>query len=125
MSASTQDRRVVVTGMGVIHQLGQDVGTFWSSLIAGKSGVGTVTRCDITDYTCKVGSEVTDFDPGAYMDPKEARRTDRYVQMAVAATKVALQHGGIDVSKLDADRFGVVIGSGVGGMETIDEQSKR
>jgi 3-oxoacyl-[acyl-carrier-protein] synthase II len=126
MSEAIQRQRVVVTGIGTVTSYGDGVGTFWENLLAGKSGIDTVKSFDVTDYPSKVGSEALHFDAGLYMDPKEARRNDRYTQFAVAASRLALKDAAIeDTSKLDADRFGVLIGSGIGGMITIQTQSRR
>jgi 3-oxoacyl-[acyl-carrier-protein] synthase II len=126
MSEVIEKQRVVITGIGTVTNFGDGVATLWDSLLAGKSGIDTVQSFDITDYASKVGSECLHFKPGDYMDPKEARRNDRYTQFAVAASRLALKDAGIeDTSKLDADRFGVLIGSGIGGMLTIQTQSRR
>lgn len=119
------EKRIVVTGIGVVHGLGLGVDSFFDNLVSGKSGIAKVETFDVTDYPSKVGSEVKDFDPANYMDPKEARRNDRYTHFAMAASKLALEDGSADVTKLDAERFGVLIGSGIGGMNTIEEQSFR
>jgi len=124
MTNYAEKRRVVVTGIGIVSSLGHDIDTFWESLIAGKSGIRKVTRFDTSAYPTKVGAEVLDFDPSEYMDPKEARRNDRYTQFAVAGTRLALTDADLDTTKLDPSRIGVLIGSGIGGMETIENQSK-
>jgi 3-oxoacyl-[acyl-carrier-protein] synthase II len=125
MDEALKRQRVVITGIGTVTCYGNGVASFWDSLLAGKPGIDTVTSFDITDYPSKVGSEVRDFNPGEFMDPKEARRNDRYTQLAVASSKLALADAGIDPTKLDADRFGVIVGSGIGGMQTIQTQSRR
>ncbi|MGZ0657638.1 beta-ketoacyl-ACP synthase II [Coraliomargarita sp. W4R53] len=126
MSEAIEKQRVVITGIGTVTSYGDGVETFWDNLLAGKSGIDTVKSFDITDYPSKVGAECTNFNAGQYMDPKEARRNDRYTQFAVAASRLALKDAGIeDTSKIDADRFGVFIGSGIGGMLTIQTQSRR
>jgi 3-oxoacyl-[acyl-carrier-protein] synthase II len=126
MSEVIEKQRVVITGIGTVTSYGDGVETFWDNILAGKSGIDTVKSFDITDYASKVGAECVDFKPGDYMDPKEARRNDRYTQFAVAASRLALKDAGIeDTSKLDPDRFGVLIGSGIGGMLTIQTQSRR
>lgn len=117
--------KIVITGMGVISSLGKDVDTFWANLLAGKSGIGNVTRFDTEGIACKVGAEVTDFDPAEYMDPREARRRDLYTQYAVAASGLAIKDAALDLEAVDSDRFGVIIGSGIGGMETIGDQTFR
>lgn len=98
---------------------------FWEAVLAGKSGIDTVTSFDATDYPCKVGAEVRDFQIGDFMDIKEARRNDRYTHFAVATAKLALSDAGVDPTKVDPERFGVLVGSGIGGMETIQTQSRR
>ncbi|MEN9536653.1 MAG: hypothetical protein RLZZ178_650, partial [Verrucomicrobiota bacterium] len=124
MSSDRKSRRVVVTGIGSLTALGHDNATFWDALIKGRSGISRVTRFDPTDFPSKVGAEVRDFDPAKFMDAKEAKRNDRYTQYAVAASRLAIQDAGVDVTKLDSERFGVIIGSGIGGMETIENQAR-
>jgi len=95
---------------------------FWDSLVSGKSGIGPVTLFDPEGCTSKVASEVKDFDPSDYMDPKEARRNDRYAQFAVGAAKLAVEDAGIDIDSCDKSRVGVLVGSGIGGLGTIERQ---
>jgi 3-oxoacyl-[acyl-carrier-protein] synthase II len=90
----------------------------------GRSGISRLTRFDPTDFPTKVGAEIKEFDPGKYMDPKEAKRNDRYTQYAVAASRMAVEDAKLDVNKIDSEKFGVIIGSGIGGMETIEAQSR-
>lgn len=116
--------RVVITGMGVVHSLGCDVETFWDAIKAGKSGIRTVTRFDVTEYPTKVAAEIRDFDASAYIDKKESRRMDRFVQYAIVAASQAVTQSGIDFSTMDPYRAGVVIGSGIGGIDTIEENSR-
>lgn len=116
--------RVVITGLGVVSPIGKDWKTFWNSLIEGKSGVGPVTHFDATEYPTRIAAEVKDFDPGQYMDKKEARRMDRFVQLAVAASKLAMEDAKLDMSQEDPHRVGVYIGSGIGGLGTMEEQHK-
>jgi 3-oxoacyl-[acyl-carrier-protein] synthase II len=126
MSRTFERKRVVVTGIGTVTNYGDGVESFWRNLLAGQSGIDAVKSFDTTDYPSKIGSECLHFDPNLYMDPKEARRNDRYTQLAVAASRLALKDASLeDTSKLDADRFGVLIGSGIGGMLTIQTQSRR
>ena len=115
-------RRVVITGVGVISPIGNDRSTFWNNLIAGKSGVGPITQFDPSDFPVRIAAEVKDFDPLDYLERKEARRMDRFVQFAVAASRMALEDAGLDMSKEDPDRVGVYIGSGIGGLATWEEQ---
>jgi len=125
MNEVRKTNRVVVTGIGTVNSHGLGIDAMWEALLAGKSGLDSVTSFDTTDYPCKVGAEVRDFKPGDFMDPKEARRNDRYTQFAVAASKLALSDAAVDTTKVDPERFGVLIGSGIGGMETIQTQSRR
>jgi len=125
MGEALRKQRVVVTGVGAITSFGKGAEILWNSLLAGKSSISRISSFDTTDYPSKVGSEVKDFDVSEFMDSKEAKRNDRYTQFAVAASKLALENAGIDPTKLNADRFGVLIGSGIGGMLTIQTQSRR
>ena len=125
MSADIERKRVVITGIGTVTSYGDGVETFWDNLLAGKSGISRVESFDVTEYASQIGSECLHFKPGDYMDPKEARRNDRYTQFAVAGARLALQDAGIDTENVDSDRFGVLIGSGIGGMLTIQTQSRR
>jgi 3-oxoacyl-[acyl-carrier-protein] synthase II len=124
VSSAHNPRRVVVTGIGCLSALGHDTEAFWDGLTKGRSGIGRITRFDPTDFPSKVGAEVRDFDPGKFMDPKEAKRNDRYTQYAVAASRMAVNDAKLDVTKVDSERFGVIIGSGIGGMETIENQAR-
>ena len=125
MEEAFKRNRVVVTGIGTISSLGVGIEPFWENILAGKSGIDHVSSFDASEYPSKVGSEVRDFNAGDYMDPKEARRNDRYTHFSVAATRLALSHAGLDTSSLDPDRIGVLVGSGIGGMITIQTQSRR
>jgi 3-oxoacyl-[acyl-carrier-protein] synthase II len=116
------ERRVVITGIGVLTPLGCELEVFWQNLLAGKSGIAPVTRFDTTAFDCKIGGEVRDFKPEEFMPIKETRRTDRFTQYAVGAAKKAMADSGIDLSKEDVNRIGVLVGSGIGGMETIENQ---
>jgi 3-oxoacyl-[acyl-carrier-protein] synthase II len=115
-------KRVVVTGMGAVTPLGIGVNTFWQNLITGKSGIVPVSRFDTSELLTKIAGEVKDFVPTSYMEKKEARRMDRFTQFAVAGARMALDDAKIDLEKFDKDRIGVVLGSGIGGMETLEEQ---
>jgi len=115
-------RRVVVTGLGVISPVGNDIPTFWNNLLQGRSGVSRIERFDVSAYPTKIAAQVKDFNPGDFLSRKEARRMDRFVQFACAATKMALEDAGIAVDSALADRMGVWIGSGIGGLETYETQ---
>lgn len=111
-------RRVVITGMGAVTPVGCDVKTFWDSLINGKNGIDIVTRFDVTDFKAKLAAEIKDFDPLQYMEKSEIRKSDKFVQYAIAAASQAVADSGID-GKIAPERFGVYYGSGVGGFETF------
>lgn len=117
-------RRVVITGTGVIHALGKDSATFWNAIKEGKNGISKVTKLDCSMLETKVASEITDFDPTLYMDKKEAKRMDLFTQYAMAATSLAIKEAGLDVSKEDPFRIGVLIGSGIGGIQTLEDQKQ-
>lgn len=116
--------RVVITGFGLITPVGHTIEDFWNSLINGKSGVGPVAAFDASEYPTRIAAEVKNFDPLDYMDKKDVRRTDRFVQFAIAASKNALKHAGISMDAVDAEKVGVYIGSGIGGLTTFEEQHK-
>ena len=114
-------RRVVVTGMGAVTPIGNDVDTFWTSLVSGKSGIDFITRFDTTDYKVKLAGEVKDFHPADYMDKALLRKTDLFCQFAMAAAKQAMDDSGIS-GKVEPERLGVYVGSGIGGMTTFMEE---
>lgn len=117
--------RVVVTGMGAITPIGNDVESFWNGLKEKKVGIGPITQFDTTDYKVKIAAEVKDFDPKAYMDPKAAKRMERFSQFAVAAAKEALEDAGIDMEKEDPFRVGVSVGSGIGSLQSMEREYKK
>lgn len=117
-------RRVVVTGCGLVTSMGKDIDTFWNNIKEGNSGISLVERFDTTNFPTKVGAEVKDFEPGLYMDKKEAKRMDRFTQFAIAASKFAIENAKLNVDEIDQTRFGVTIGSGIGGIETIEDQQE-
>jgi 3-oxoacyl-[acyl-carrier-protein] synthase II len=121
-SPSSISRRVVITGLGAVHGLGHDVNSFWASLLAGRSGIDRVSHFDPKDFASQIGAEVRNWDPALHMDPKEVRRNDRYTHFGFVASKQAVQDSGIDMVKEDGDRVGVIIGSGIGGMDTFESQ---
>lgn len=121
MTELADSQRVVVTGLGAITPLGLDVDSFFQGLLQGKNGISRVESFDTEKFTCKIGGEIKDFDPTTYMDPKEARRNDRFVHFAFGATKQAVADAGLDMDQEDPDRVGVFIGSGIGGMDTIEK----
>jgi len=120
------ERRVVVTGMGVVSPVGNDLETFWESLIKGRSGIGHFEAFDSTAYDCKIAGEVKSFEAVKYFkNPKTVKRTDRFTQFAMAGTKMALEDSGIDLETVDRTRFGVMIGSGIGGLYSMEEEAHR
>ncbi|MFB0847253.1 beta-ketoacyl-ACP synthase II [Paenibacillus oleatilyticus] len=118
-------QRVVITGLGVMSALGRDLETFWGNLLSGKSGVSAIESFDVSEYPTRIAAEIKDFNPEDYFDKKEARRMDRFVQFAVAATITALKDAGLSVKEdTDPERVGVYVGSGIGGLSTWEEQHK-
>jgi 3-oxoacyl-[acyl-carrier-protein] synthase II len=116
-------RRVVVTGIGVISPIGNDLKSFWGNLVEGKSGIREITQFDPSTFDCHIAGEVREFDPKPYFkNPKDIRRSDRYTHLAMAAAKLALEDSGIDLEKVDRSRFGVLMGSGIGGLKTLEDQ---
>ncbi len=118
------NKRVVITGMGVVSPVGIGLDEFWSALTAGISGIGTITKFDPSEYNSKIAGEVKNFNPTDYIEKKEARRMDKFAQFAVAATDMAIKDAGLDLEKEKRERIGVIIGSGIGGMETLWEQAQ-
>lgn len=118
----TPGRRVVVTGIGVVSPIGTGKDAFWAGLMAAESGVGRITRFDPSGYETTIAAEVRDFDPTTYMDKKEVRRNDRFVQFAYASARMALEDARFSITPQNADQVGVVIGSGIGGAETWERQ---
>lgn len=119
------DRRVVITGLGVISSLGETVPEFWRRLLAGESGIGPITQFDATQYEARIAGEVTTFDPAKYIDGREIKRIDRFAQFALAAAGQAIAESGLDFTKSEPYRTGVVIGSGIGGLHELEAQFER
>lgn len=118
-------KRVVVTGMATITPIGNDLATSWRNLLAGVSGAGPITRFDATGYDTTFACEVKDFDPATHMPPKQARRMDHFTQYAVAAAQMAVKDSGLEITPELAPEVGVLIGCGLGGLNTIEEQHKK
>lgn len=118
-------RRVVVTGLGAVTPIGNDVETFWNGVKAGKVGIGEITKFDTSDYKVKLAAEIKDFVAKDHMDAKAARRMELFSQYAVAAAKEALEDAGIDMEKEDAFRVGVIVGSGIGSLQTMEASYQR
>lgn len=115
-------RRVVITGLGAVSPLGHNVADTFDGLLAGRSGIGRVTKFDISEYACQVAGEVKDLDISTYMTRKETKKVDTFIQYAVYAAEEALKDCGLDLDKEDLERFGVIIGSGIGGLPMIEAQ---
>jgi 3-oxoacyl-[acyl-carrier-protein] synthase II len=116
-------QRVVITGLGCVSPLGNDISTLWSNIIAGKSGVGYITHYDTSQFKVKIAAEVKDFDGVALFGTRDSRRMDRFVQFALAATLQALNHSNLTITEANRDRIGAILGSGIGGMSTLAEQT--
>jgi len=117
-------QRVVVTGLGIISPVGTGKEAFWEGLIEGRSGVRRITHFDASEFKTQIAAEVSDFNPENYIDKKEARRMDRFTQFAVVAAKLALADAAVDLEALDRDRVGVILGCGIGGIGTFEEQTR-
>ena len=117
-------RRVVVTGMGVLSSTGIGVTDFWNAIKEGKSGISLVEKFDTTSFPTKVAAELKNFDPTKYIEKKEAKRMDKYTQYAITATQMAMEQAALNLDKVDKERMGVIIGSGIGGIETLEDQQK-
>jgi len=118
-------RRVVLTGMGSMTPLGLNTEEFWSALSAGKSGTGTITKFDTTEYATKIAGEVKNFDALQHFEPKEVRRLDHYTQYAIVSAREAIKHSGLDLNEENCDRIGVIIGSGIGGMLSFETEMSK
>ena len=117
----TGRRRVVVTGLGAVSPVGNDVASSWEALLAGRSGIGPITRFDASGLGCRIAGEVKDFDLAAYMSPKEARRMDTFIHYGIAASVQAIRDSGIEITDANRERIGCVIGSGIGGLPMIED----
>ena len=117
--------RVVITGMGAITPIGNDIETFWKNLIAGKNGIGKITHFDTEGFKATLAAEVKEFEPTDYIEKKEARKMDRFCQFALAAACQAMEQSGITPENTDPYRFGTIVGSGIGGMETFCDEFEK
>ncbi len=124
MRKNFQPRRVVVTGLGVVSPVGNTMDVFWESICQGKSGVGNISLFDASDFSTRIAAEVKGFDPEGVISKKESRRMDRFVQFAICAAKMAVDDSGIDFTSIDPFSAGVLIGSGIGGLQVIEDQYK-
>lgn len=117
-------RRVAVTGLGMVSPVGNDVATAWANLVAGRSGIGRITRFDTTGFGCQIAGEVKGFDVAAYVPPKEARRMDTFIHYGIAASVQALKDSGLEVTDANRDRIGCMVGSGIGGLPMIEDNCR-
>ncbi|HEY7336305.1 MAG TPA: beta-ketoacyl-ACP synthase II [Bryobacteraceae bacterium] len=117
-------RRVVVTGVGLLTSVGTGTDQSWDAIKKGTSGIGRIAAFDASQFSCRIAGEVRDFDPALYIEKKEIKKMGRFIQFAIAATEFALQHSGFQVKPEDAERTGVMIGSGIGGFEVIEREHK-
>jgi 3-oxoacyl-[acyl-carrier-protein] synthase II len=125
MAVPSIHRRVVITGLGVVSPLGHDLDTFWNRLLAGHCGIDRITAFDASHHDSRIAAEVRNFDPlPAFPSAKEVRRTDRFAQFGVYAGYTALKDSGLDLDRLNRDEAGVLIGSGIGGLATLEAQHK-
>jgi 3-oxoacyl-[acyl-carrier-protein] synthase II len=116
-------QRVVVTGLGAVTPIGNTVSDYWDGLVSGRNGVAGITLFDASEHACRFGAEVKDFDPSGFLEAKEAKRWDRFCKFGVVAAKQAIADAGLDITEANADRIGVSIGSGVGGLLTMETQA--
>ncbi|MEM6352667.1 MAG: beta-ketoacyl-ACP synthase II [Cyanobacteria bacterium P01_D01_bin.14] len=117
-------KRVVITGLGAITPIGNTLADYWHGLQTGQNGIGRITAFDASRHACQIAGEVKGFDPLAYLDRKDAKRTDRFAQFAIAASKQALSDAKLEISDLNAEQIGVMIGSGVGGIKVLEDQQE-
>lgn len=118
-------RRVVVTGLGIVSPVGNDVKSAWENVVSGKSGIGPITGFDASDFTTRFGGEVRDFDVSEYLTPKEARKIDGFMHYGIASCKQAMDDSGLEVTESEAARIGVAMGSGIGGIRTIESNYQK
>jgi 3-oxoacyl-[acyl-carrier-protein] synthase II len=119
-----QNKRVVITGLGAITPIGKNLADYWDGLLQGRSGVGAVTLFDASEHACQIAAEVKDFDPHEYLDRKDAKRMDRFAQFGVCASIQAIADAKLEINELNADQVGVLIGTGVGGLQVMETQNE-
>ncbi|AFM01563.1 3-oxoacyl-(acyl-carrier-protein) synthase II [Desulfitobacterium dehalogenans ATCC 51507] len=119
-----EKKRAVITGMGVVSPVGNNLEKFWDSLIGGQSGIDVVTRFDVGDMPTKVAAEIKDFEPTDWLDRKESRHMDRFTQLAMAAAKMAVQDSGLNLEQVNKERASCIVGTGVGGVATLEQQKE-
>ena len=118
------NKRVVITGIGVVTPVGIGKAAFWDSIVNGRSGVGMISLFDTTDYACHIAGEIKNWAPEQFIEKKKIKRMDRFTQFAVGASRLAVQDSGLDVTKVDPERCGVIVGSGIGGLMTVEAEYK-
>lgn len=118
-------RRVVVTGLGVISPLGNDLASTWEGIVAGRSGIGPITHFDVSEYPTRIAAEIRGFDPTQWVSAKDAKKMDTFIHYGVAASLMALRDAGIEVTEDNAERIGAILGSGIGGLSGIEQQTIR
>lgn len=119
-----QNKRVVITGLGAITPIGNNLADYWDGLLQGRNGVGSITLFDASQHACQIAAEVKNFDPHQYLDKKDAKRMDRFAQFGVCASQQAIADAKFEINELNADRVGVLIGTGVGGLRTMEIQNE-
>jgi len=119
-----ESRRVVVTGLGAITPIGNNLADYWKGLLSGRNGIGPITFFDASHHACRIAGEVKGFDPHDYLDRKDAKRMDRFAQFAVSASKQVLADAQFSISDLNASQVGVIIGTGIGGLKVLEEQEE-
>jgi len=120
MAMNSERRRVVISGVGLVSPLGVGTGATWDALLAGKSGIGPITRFDASPFPTRIAGEVKGFDPGLYMDKKDVKKSDTFIHFALAAAKFAMDDSGLEIDDRNAERVGVIVGSGIGGLPLIE-----
>lgn len=121
MSNTTGRRRVVITGIGILASLGNNKEDVWQGLMDGKSGIAKIEGMDVSDFSVDIGGEVKGFDPSQYMDRRDAKKFDRFVQFAMGSAGQAIEDAGLDMDKIEQEKAGCIIGSGVGGILSTEE----
>jgi 3-oxoacyl-[acyl-carrier-protein] synthase II len=117
-------KRVVITGLGAITPIGNTLAEYWEGLVTGRNGIGLITHFDASRHDCRIAGELKNFDPLSYLEKKAAKRMDRFAQLAVCATKQAILDSGLTIDPTNADRIGVTIGTGIGGLKILEEQQE-
>ena len=123
-AANAHTTRVVVTGLGAVTPVGIGAGAYWEGLTSGTSGVGMITRFDASGFDVRIAAEVEGFEPGSYIERRDIKRMDRFTQFAVAAARMALEDAKLEITEENAERVGVLVGSGIGGLASLEEQAK-